>query len=84
MGCNCKATEHILKIHKKYGNNISTPWKERITFHTAEIIKTILAFFLGILFFPIFLVILLFYSFNGKTVIDVNKILNKLLRHNKK
>lgn len=83
MSCNCKATKHILNIHKKYGHNTSVPWKEKLTFKTEENIKIILAFLLAIIFFPIFLLVLLIGVFRGKTIINFNKILNKLLRYKK-
>jgi lipopolysaccharide/colanic/teichoic acid biosynthesis glycosyltransferase len=83
MGCNCKATEQILKINKKYGHDINAPLSEKIVFKTEEIIKIVLAFIIAVIFSPIFLVILVFLSFRGKTVINFNKILNKLLKGKK-
>lgn len=83
MGCNCKATEHIINVHKKYGWNVNAPWGEKIAFKTKEVVKIVIAFILGIVFSPIFLIVLLFLSIKGKTVINFNKILNKLLKGNK-
>ena len=84
MGCNCKATEHILKVHKKYGREVSVPWSEKIKFNTAEIIKMVLAFVLSLIFSPIMLIILIVFAFQGKSVININNILYKLLKHKKK
>jgi lipopolysaccharide/colanic/teichoic acid biosynthesis glycosyltransferase len=84
MGCNCKATEHILKVHKKYGREVSVPWSEKIKFNTEEIIKMVLAFVLSIIFSPIMLIILIVFAFQGKSVININNILYKLLKHKKK
>lgn len=84
MGCNCKATEHILKVHKKYGREISVPWSEKIKFNTEEIIKMALAFVLSLIFSPIMLIILIVFAFQGKSVININNILYKLLKHKKK
>lgn len=83
MGCNCKATEHILNIHKKYGYDRRTPWSEKIAFRTTEVVKIVAAFIIAILFSPIFFIVLLFLSFKGKSVINFNKILNKLLKGKK-
>lgn len=84
MGCNCKATEHILKVHKKYGREVSVPWSEKIKFNTEEIIKMVLAFVLSLIFSPIMLIILIVFAFQGKSVININNILYKLLKHKKK
>lgn len=84
MGCNCKATEHILKIHNKYGYDTAVPWKTRIAFRAGEMVKIILAFIVSIICAPILFIVLLVYAFRGKTAINFNKILNKLLRYKKK
>lgn len=81
MGCNCKATEHILKIHKKYGNYASVPWKERVQFRTEESFKLVITFILIIITLPLFIIIILVNSLRGKSVINFNKIFNKLLKH---
>jgi hypothetical protein len=81
MGCNCKATEHILQIHKKYGYNTTVPWSTKVAFRTTEVLKITAAFIISLLCAPIFFIVLLIYSFKGKTTINFNKILNKLLRY---
>jgi hypothetical protein len=83
MSCNCKANEKILKIHKVYGKEISTPWIEKAQFKTSEIIKILLAGLISLLLSPVIFIFLIIRSIQGKTVIDINKILRKLLRHNK-
>ena len=42
MGCNCKTTEKILKIHKKYGYEVQTSWKERVNYKITNILMKIL------------------------------------------
>ena len=84
MGCNCKATENILKIQKKFGTPTYVPLRERFQFHIEEIGKLIVALILVILLSPFIFIFLLWRAFNGYTVIDTNKLLQKLLRHRQK
>lgn len=84
MGCNCKTNEKILKINKKYGFEVNTPWKDIAKFRIEEFVKLILLIILIILFSPIIFIYLLTMFFIGKNTIDVNKILNSLLKQHKK
>lgn len=83
MGCNCKATEKILNIHKKYGKEMPLPLGEKIKFRTEEIIKMVIVFLLALIASPIILIVLLVLAFQGKTVININKILYKVLKKDK-
>ena len=79
MGCNCKATEKILKIHKKYGNKINISWKEQMNFKVEQMLKFILIFLVTVAFAPIIFIIITIMFIKGNTVIDLNKILKRLV-----
>ena len=80
MGCNCKTTEKIIKLHKEYGKEIDVPIKKKILFRIKETIKYILVLLIGIISLPLIFIIVLFLTFNGKTHFNISKIINKLLR----
>jgi hypothetical protein len=80
MGCNCKANEEILKIHKQYGHAIGAPWKERVQFRLEEGFKYILLCLLCILCFPLILILTIFFLVKGSGNINVNKLIRFLLR----
>jgi hypothetical protein len=80
MGCNCKANEEILKIHKQYGHAIGSPWKERVQFRLEEGFKYILLCLLCILCFPLILILTIFFLAKGSGSINVNKLIRFLLR----
>lgn len=84
MGCNCKATENILKIQKKFGTPTYVSFRERFQFNIEEAAKFIVALVLVVLLSPFIFIFLLWRAFNGKTVINTNKLLQKLLRHKQK
>lgn len=83
MGCNCKATEKIIKIHKEYGRDIAVPWSDKLKFRVGESCKIILAMLIALFLSPIIFIVLIVLACQGKTVLNINKLLRKLLRHNK-
>lgn len=84
MGCNCKTTEKILKIHKKYGYEVQTSWKERVNYKITNILMKILKIILFFIFLPIIFIVILFLVFKGKTNINITNFLNTLLKKKKK
>lgn len=82
MGCNCKANKEIMKIYKNYGHKIDVSWKEKIKFRLIEGFKLILISLLCILFFPLIFIFVLIYSSINNRSININKLLNKILRKN--
>lgn len=80
MGCNCKTTEKIIKLHKKYGKEIDIPNKKKILFKTKETINYILVLLIGLISLPIIFIIVLYLTFSGKRYFNINKIINRLLR----
>lgn len=82
MGCNCKANKEIMKIYKNYGHKIDVSWKKKIKFRLIEGFKLILISLLCILFFPLIFIFVLIYSSINNRSININKLLNKILRKN--
>jgi len=82
MGCNCKATEQIIKIHKNYGHEINNPWHEKLGFKLWEGIKLIFIALLFVVFFPVIFIFGIAMIISGKGIINVNKLLNFFLRKN--
>lgn len=83
MGCNCKANEKILKIHKDYGKKVNTPWTTEMTFKTGELLKLLLAGVIALLTAPVIFIFLIIRCIQGKTVININEVLRKFIRHKK-
>ena len=84
MGCNCKTNEKILNFYKKNGYQARLNVGDKLNFSLQEFIKTILIAILSLIFFPIIFVVLIVRFFMGKRTINLNKILNFLLKRNKK
>ena len=84
MRCNCKANKEIMKIYKNYGHKIDVSWKKKIKFRLIEGFKVILISLLCILFFPLIFIFVLIYSSKNNRSININKLLNKILRKNEK
>lgn len=82
MGCNCKTTEKILKIHNKYGEKKYTSLSEKTKFRTIEFLKIFLVTLIALLFMPIIILFVIIYLFKGKTNFNINKIIRKLLGKN--
>lgn len=80
MGCNCKTTEKIIKLHKKYGKEIDIPNKKKFLFKVKESIKYTLVLLIGLISLPIIFIIVLSLTFSGKRYFNINKIINRLLR----
>lgn len=80
MGCNCKTTENIIKLHKKYGKEIDIPNKKKFLFKVKESIKYTLVLLIGLISLPIIFIIVLSLTFSGKRYFNINKIINRLLR----
>lgn len=80
MGCNCKTTETIIKIHKQYGNKINVSWKKKIRYNISELIMLIIKTVILFIIFPIILIIIIFRAFRGKTNINITNFLNILLK----
>ena len=83
MGCNCKANESIRKITKKYGKETYLSFKEKIIFRTEESVKFLLLLLLVIIASPIILIVLVILIIIGKYNINIDNVLNILLRRNK-
>lgn len=83
MGCNCKANEKILKIHKDYGKKVNIPWTTEMAFKTGELLKLLLAGVLALLTSPVIFIFLFIRCIQGKTVININEVLRKFIRHKK-
>lgn len=83
MGCNCKTTERIIKIHKEYGYKINSSWKEEIKFRIGEIIKILITLFIAFIFSPLIFIVLIIRAFMGKTTVNINNILNFFLKKKK-
>lgn len=79
MGCNCKINKQILNIHKKYGYRVNTPWKERISFKFKETVKALAIIIPMCLLSPFIFILFFFLFFRGKKVINVNKLIRKLI-----
>lgn len=77
MGCNCKVTKNILKLHKNYGHPTNVKISEKIIFKLKETLKTFLLVLVSIIIFPIILIVVCIMMFNGKTNININNILKK-------
>lgn len=84
MGCNCKTTEKIAKIHSDYGVKTNKSWGERAGFKIGEFIKVMIVTIICIIAFPIIFIGVIVRGLIGKTNININKVLNKLLRKDKK
>ena len=82
MSCNCKTTEKILSIHKRYGRDIKLPLKEHLTYHFKESIKFLLLSLIIIMLFPLLLFISIILLITGNNTINLNKILKRLLNKN--
>lgn len=80
MGCNCKTTETIIKIHKQYGNKINVSWKKKFKFRISEFLKMFLLLLIVIILSPFIVIVIVFTIFIGKKNININKLLNILLR----
>lgn len=80
MGCNCKTTENIIKLHKEYGKEIDIPNKKKILFKIKESIKYTLVLLIGLISLPIIFIIVLSLTFSGKRYFNISKIINRLLR----
>lgn len=80
MGCNCKTTEKILKIHKKYGQERYVSLGEKIKFRTIEFFKFFLVILIAFIFIPIIFIFVMINTLKGKTNININKIIRKIVR----
>jgi hypothetical protein len=80
MGCNCKVNKQISKIYKNYGYKNNVSWKTSLNFSFIESIKTLLIIKLLLICLPLFFVLILYKSANGKSTFNINKILKKYLR----
>jgi hypothetical protein len=80
MGCNCKTTENIIKFHDKYGEKVNVSWGKMVGFKTGEFIKIMLVLLLSVIILPITFTWIIIRVFRGKTTIDINQIIKKLLR----
>lgn len=83
MGCNCKTTERIIKIHKEYGYKVNTSWGEKIKFRISEIIKILITLFIVLIFSPLIFIILIIRAFIGKTTINISNVLSFFLKKKK-
>lgn len=79
MGCNCKATQQIIKIHKEYGYKIKAPFKERVKYTFSEALRMIMVVIIAILFFPFTLIALIVMTVSGKRNFNINNLLGVLL-----
>jgi lipopolysaccharide/colanic/teichoic acid biosynthesis glycosyltransferase len=79
MGCNCKANEKILNIHKKYGQESWVSNGHKIKFRIVELLKLILLFLICLFFLPLIIIIVIIISINGKGSININQILKIFL-----
>jgi hypothetical protein len=81
MGCNCKATEKILNIHKRYGTPAQLSAVEKINFYIKEIPKLLSIVILMFLLSPILIIFFIVIIIQEKGVIDINKLIKKFTRH---
>ena len=64
--CNCKVTQQIDYLHKKYGHNIPVSKAKKISFSFKEFCKTLLSSIIVILSLPIMLLHVLYVTFFKK------------------
>ena len=83
MGCNCKTTERIIKMHKEYGYKVNTSWGEKIKFRISEIIKILITLFIVLIFSPLIFIVLIICAFIGKTTININNVFKFFLKKKK-
>ena len=84
MGCNCKVNEKIFKINKNYGFQSTVNVSERILFKVRETIKLILLLPITLIALPILIAMIPIVAIKGKGNVNINKMLNLLLRKNRK
>lgn len=83
MGCNCKANEQILKIHKDYGQKLNNTWQDRAMFRIKETFKVLIVLCLLFIFFPITLGVLIYLVIKGKRHFNFSIILKKMVGKDK-
>lgn len=81
MACACKVSQNITYLQKKYGVKEKVSKKTNIKLKVKVFFKKIIIGFICILFFPIFLILVLF---NGTKTININNLMQKLMHPLKK
>lgn len=82
MGCNCKVKKDIITIHKKYGQKINVSWKERTLFNVKNKLLQIVYILIMLFLSPVIILFFIFFLVKGNKVININKILGKLMGKN--
>lgn len=81
MGCNCKVNSRISKFYKKYGYETEQSWKEKISFGVTNSFKKTSIVILTILSLPLILIFLIVLFFFTKRHININKVIDFLLKY---
>lgn len=83
MGCNCKVTKNILRLHKDYGQRKYVKVSDKILFKLKETLRLVIILVLMIFCFPIILIWILIKVISGKNNFNINKNLSTILKKRK-
>ena len=82
MGCDCKVKKDIITIYKKYGYKTNVSWKEKTLFSVKSKLLQFVYILIMLLLSPVIILFFIFLLVKGDKVININKILKKLMGKN--
>lgn len=74
MGCNCKASSHIVRTKRRFGYDIPTHKNVKISNKIKMVLQALLIWLIVIIFLPIVLVVLIFGKIVKKDITFFKKI----------